>query len=453
MDRFHISGPTPLVGRVCASGAKNAALPALAASLLTDEPVTLHRIPRVRDLRTMRRLLDCLGVGSEEREARGPEGNADRWLPADPGDPKDPRERESRPETALVLQRVRPSSFTDAPYELVKTMRASVLVLGPLLARYGFARVSLPGGCAIGVRPIDQHLKGLAALGADVKLAGGYVETRASRLAGARFRFDLPTVTGTENLLLAACLARGTTVLENCAREPEVADLARLLNAMGARISGAGGDTVVIDGVDGLGGATHRVIPDRIEGGTYLIGAAITGGDVLLEQASAADLAPLLDKLAEVGVEIEVSPAGIRARAGDGSLRARDVATAPHPGFPTDLQAQYMALMTRAAGTSTIRETVFENRFQHAPELARMGARVHVDGGSARVDGPTELTGAAVMATDLRASACLVLAGVAAAGTTVVDRIYHLDRGYEGMELKLQGLGAHVARVAESMAT
>jgi UDP-N-acetylglucosamine 1-carboxyvinyltransferase len=457
MDRFHISGPTPLVGRVCSSGAKNAALPALAASLLTDEPVTLHRVPRVRDLRTMRRLLDCLGVGSEEREARGPEGNADPQRPADasPADQKRPESPESRPETALVLQRTRPSASTDAPYELVKTMRASVLVLGPLLARYGFARVSLPGGCAIGVRPIDQHLKGLAALGADVKLAGGYVETRASRLAGARFRFDLPTVTGTENLLLAACLARGTTVLENCAREPEVADLARLLNAMGARISGAGGDTIVVDGVDGLGGAAHRIIPDRIEGGTYLIGAAITGGDVLLEQANAADLAPLLDKLAEVGVEIEISPAGIRARAraGDGSLRARDVATAPHPGFPTDLQAQYMALMTRAEGTSTIRETVFENRFQHAPELARMGARVHVDGGSARVDGPTELTGAAVMATDLRASACLVLAGVAAAGTTVVHRIYHLDRGYEGMELKLQGLGAHVARVAETMAT
>jgi UDP-N-acetylglucosamine 1-carboxyvinyltransferase len=462
MDKFHISGPTPLVGRVCASGAKNAALPALAASLLTDEPVTLYRVPGVRDLRTMRRLLDYLGVGSEEREAQAaagdaaaPAGSERPGSPDSPENPESPDSLESRPETALVLQRARPSSSTDAPYELVKTMRASVLVLGPLLARFGFARVSLPGGCAIGVRPIDQHLKGLAALGADIKLAGGYVETRASRLAGARFRFDLPTVTGTENLLLAACLARGTTVLENCAREPEVADLARLLNAMGARISGAGGDTVVVDGVDGLGGAAHRVIPDRIEGGTYLIGAAITGGDVLLEQASAADLAPLLDKMAEVGVEIEVSPAGIRARArgGDGSLRARDVATAPHPGFPTDLQAQYMALMTRAAGTSTIRETVFENRFQHAPELARMGARIHVDGGSARIVGPTDLTGAAVMATDLRASACLVLAGVAAAGTTVVDRIYHLDRGYEGMELKLQGLGAHVVRVAESMAT
>jgi UDP-N-acetylglucosamine 1-carboxyvinyltransferase len=469
MDRFHISGPTPLIGRVRASGAKNAALPALAASLLTDEPLTLHRVPRVRDLRTMRRLLDYLGVGSEEerpadaRVAKDPEvprrsqDPPETRDPQEPRNPLDPRHQLPRPapssDSTLVLQRTHPSASTDAPYELVKTMRASVLVLGPLLARYGFARVSLPGGCAIGVRPIDQHLKGLAALGADVTLAGGYVETRASRLAGARFRFDLPTVTGTENLLLAACLARGTTVLENCAREPEVADLARLLNAMGARISGAGGETVVVDGVDALGGAAHEVIPDRIEGGTYLVGAAISGGDVLLERANAADLAPLLDKLAEVGVEIDVSPAGIRARAGDGGLRARDVATAPHPGFPTDLQAQYMALMTRAEGTATIRETVFENRFQHAPELARMGARVHVDGGSARVDGPTELAGAAVMATDLRASACLVLAGVAATGTTVVERIYHLDRGYEGMELKLQGLGARVARVAEPQAT
>ncbi|MBV8201820.1 MAG: UDP-N-acetylglucosamine 1-carboxyvinyltransferase [Acidobacteria bacterium] len=430
MDRFEISGPTPLVGRVRASGAKNAALPAVAAALLTDEPVTLHRIPKVRDLRTMRRLLEHLGVGSEEQEAPAAGGG----------------------EAALVLRRSRSNSQGDAPYELVKTMRASVLVLGPLLARYGFARVSLPGGCAIGVRPIDQHLKGLAALGADVRLASGYVETRAERLTGTRFRFDLPTVTGTENLLLAASLARGTTVLDNCAREPEVEDLARLLNAMGARIAGAGSQTIVVDGVDELGGAAHAVIPDRIEGGTYLIGAAITGGDVVLEQASAADLAPLLDKLAEIGVEIEVSSAGIRARAlkSNGVLRARDVATAPHPGFPTDLQAQYMALMTRAEGTSTIRETVFENRFQHAPELARMGARVAVDGGAARVQGPTPLAGAAVMATDLRASACLVLAGVAAEGTTVIHRIYHLDRGYEGMELKLQALGARVARLAES---
>jgi UDP-N-acetylglucosamine 1-carboxyvinyltransferase len=427
MDRFLITGPTALVGRVRASGAKNAALPALAAALLTDEPVELHHVPKVRDLRTMRRLLDHLGVDSHEPE----DGEA-----------------------TLVLRRARPNSPYDAPYDLVKTMRASVLVLGPLLARHGFARVSLPGGCAIGVRPIDQHLKGLAALGADVRLAHGYVETRADRLVGSRFRFDLPTVTGTENLLLAACLARGTTVLDNCAREPEVVDLARLLNAMGARISGAGGAAIVVDGVGELGGAVHTIIPDRIEGGTYLIGAAMTGGDVLLEEASAADLAPLLDKLTEIGVEVEVSPAGIRARAtqAGGALRASNVDTAPHPGFPTDLQAQYMALMTCAEGISTIRETVFENRFQHAPELARMGADVRVDGGSARVHGRTALAGAGVMATDLRASACLVLAGVAAQGETVVDRIYHLDRGYERMELKLRSLGANVVRAAETSA-
>jgi UDP-N-acetylglucosamine 1-carboxyvinyltransferase len=427
MERFQITGPTPLVGRVRASGAKNAALPALAAALLTDEPLRLRRVPGVRDLRTMRRLLAHLGVdGDDERPAGGDGG-------------------------VLVLRRARPNSPYDAPYDLVKTMRASVLVLGPLLARHGFARVSLPGGCAIGVRPIDQHLKGLAALGAEVRLEHGYVETRAGRLSGARFRFDLPTVTGTENLLLAASLARGTTVLENCAREPEVVDLARLLNAMGARIEGAGGETVVVEGVDELGGASHTVIPDRIEGGTYLIGAALSGGDVLLEGAEAADLAPLLDKLAEIGASVEVTAEGIRVAAGRGTapLRACDLDTAPHPGFPTDLQAQYMALMTCAEGVSTIRETVFENRFQHALELARMGADVRVEGGAARVYGRTPLSGAAVMATDLRASACLVLAGVAATGQTVVDRIYHLDRGYEGMELKLQALGARVERVPE----
>jgi UDP-N-acetylglucosamine 1-carboxyvinyltransferase len=421
MEKFHIVGPTRLAGRVRASGAKNAALPALAATLLAQEPVILHRVPRVRDLRTLGRLLDHLGVVSEIREGDGEEG-------------------------ALVFRRERPNdSAVDAPYDLVKTMRASVLVLGPLLARFGHARVSLPGGCAIGVRPIDQHLKGLEALGADVRLEHGYVEARADRLIGARFRFDMPTVTGTENVLLAASLARGTTVLENCAREPEVVDLANLLNAMGARISGAGEETITIDGVDGLGGAEHTIIPDRIEGGTYLVGAALTGGDVLLEGAEPADLAPLLDKLAEVGAVVEVSAEGIRVRA-DGALRASDIDTAPHPGFPTDLQAQFMALLTRAEGVASIRETVFENRFQHAPELSRMGADIRVEGSHARVHGPRALAGAAVMATDLRASACLVLAGVAAEGETVVDRIYHLDRGYEGMELKLQALGARVAR-------
>jgi UDP-N-acetylglucosamine 1-carboxyvinyltransferase len=418
MDKFHIVGPTRLAGRVKASGAKNAALPALAATLLTDEPTELHRIPRVRDIRTLCKLLGHLGMGWEER-----------------------------PDGALVLRREQPieASADEAPYDLVKTMRASVLVLGPLLARYGHARVSLPGGCAIGVRPIDQHLKGLEALGATVRLSHGYVETTADRLVGTRFRFDMPTVTGTENVLMAAALAHGTTVLERCAREPEVVDLANLLNAMGARISGAGEETIVVEGVRELGGAQHSVIADRIESGTYLIGAAMTGGDVLLEEANAADLAPLLDKLAEVGAAVETGAEGIRVRV-DGELQSADLETAPHPGFPTDLQAQYMALMTQAHGVSTIRETIFENRFQHAPELMRMGADIRVDGGSARVHGPTPLTGAGVMATDLRASACLVLAGVAAEGETVVDRIYHLERGYEGMELKLQSLGARVAR-------
>jgi UDP-N-acetylglucosamine 1-carboxyvinyltransferase len=422
MEKFHIVGPTRLHGRVAASGAKNAALPALTASLLTDETLTLRRVPRVQDIRTLRKLLDHLGMESREEDG------------------------------AIVLRRERPNPEHDAPYDLVKTMRASVLVLGPLLAKEGHARVSLPGGCAIGVRPIDQHLKALTALGAEVTLSHGYVETRAKRLTGTRFRFDMPTVTGTENVMMAAVLARGTTVLENCAREPEVIDLANLLNAMGARISGAGEETIVIDGVDGLGRAEHTIIPDRIEGGTYLIGAALTGGDVLLEGANAADLAPLMDKLAAVGAAVSVETDGIRVRADQG-IAARDLETAPHPGFPTDLQAQYMTLMTRAYGVSTISETIFENRFQHAPELARMGADIRVDGGRAQVHGPTRLTGAGVMATDLRASACLVLAGIAAEGETVIDRIYHLDRGYEQMELKLQRLGARVARWSVPMGT
>jgi UDP-N-acetylglucosamine 1-carboxyvinyltransferase len=419
MDKFRVTGPARLAGRVRASGAKNAALPALTASLLTDEPLDLHRVPRVRDIRTMRRLLDHLGIASVEGED---------------GD--------------LTLCREGDGSTADAPYELVKTMRASVLSLGPLVARRRHARVSLPGGCAIGVRPIDQHLKGLEALGADVHISHGYVEATARRLTGARFRFDLPTVTGTENVLMAACLAHGTSVLENCAREPEVADLARLLNAMGARIEGIGEATLIVHGVESLGGASHTIIPDRIEGGTYLIGAALTGGDVVLVDAEPADLAPLLAKLADAGATVETVDGGIRVHS-TGRLRACDAETAPHPGFPTDLQAQYMALMTQAEGVATIRETIFENRFQHAPELARMGADVRVEGGAAVVHGATPLSGADVMATDLRASACLVLAGLAADGETVIDRIYHLDRGYEGMELKLQSLGAQVARISD----
>ncbi|HXU32895.1 MAG TPA: UDP-N-acetylglucosamine 1-carboxyvinyltransferase [Thermoanaerobaculia bacterium] len=421
MDRFRIIGPTRLHGHVRASGAKNAALPALAASLLTDRPVRFTRVPRVRDIRTMLRLLEHLGVGAGEIGANG-ELTLERH--ATPGAPP-----------------------IEAPYDLMKTMRAGVLVLGPLLARFGRARVSLPGGCAIGVRPIDQHLKALEALGARVRLEHGYVEASCARLIGARFRFDMPTVTGTENLLMAACFARGTTVLDNCAREPEVVDLARLLRAMGAKLEGEGTETIEIEGVDELQGAEHVVISDRIEGGTYLVGAALTGGDVTLEDADPAALAPLLEQLALVGAAVAEGPEGIRVRA-DGRLQAADIETAPHPGFPTDLQAQYLALMTQAEGSATIRESVFENRFQHVPELMRMGADLQVEGRDVRVKGPTPLAGASVMATDLRASACLVLAGLIAEGETTVDRIYHLDRGYEAMEEKLRALGARVERIS-----
>ncbi len=417
MEKLKIHGPARLAGRIRASGAKNAALPALAASLLSDEPIELRHVPRVRDIRTMRQLLGHLGV--ESREQGG----------------------------ALILRDGRNGHPDDAPYELVKTMRASALVLGPLLARRGHARVSLPGGCAIGVRPIDQHLAGLEALGARVRLEHGYVEAEARLLVGTRFRFAVPTVGGTENLMMAACLARGTTVLENCAREPEIVDLARLLTAMGASIHGAGEDAIVIDGVERLGSARHTVIPDRIEAGTYLIGAALTSGDVTVEGTSPADLAPLLEKLEEIGARVEIGDDTIRVRR-HGELRPRGIVTEPHPGFPTDLQAQYMCLMTQAGGVATISETVFENRFQHVPELVRMGAEIHVERAScARVHGPARLSGSAVMATDLRASASLVLAGLAAEGETVVHRIYHLDRGYEKMESKLQKLGARVERI------
>ncbi len=419
MDRFRIVGPTRLSGEVRAGGAKNAALPALAATLLTDEPVQLENVPRVRDVKTMIRLLAHLGVESTWEAGR---------LRLEPGLATHPDE---------------------APYELVKTMRASVLVLGPLAAKRGHARVSLPGGCAIGVRPIDQHLAGLAALGAEVRLEHGDVEVVAPRLTGARYRFAMPTVTGTENLIMAACLAQGTTVLENCAREPEVADLARLLTSMGARIDGIGGETLRIEGVAGLSGAHHRVIPDRIEGGTYLIAGALTGGDVRLTGSAPEDLGPLLELLVSCGTTIECHADAIRARR-EGPLAPRDVVTAPYPGFPTDLQAQLMAMLTAAEGSSTITETIFENRMQHVAELTRMGANIRLDGRTARVHGPTPLSGARVMATDLRASACLVLAGLAATGETEVERIYHLDRGYESMETKLTKLGARVERIGES---
>jgi UDP-N-acetylglucosamine 1-carboxyvinyltransferase len=419
MDRFRITGPSRLAGTVAASGAKNAALPALAATLLADEPVVLRRVPKVRDIATMRRLLSLLGVESHDRDG------AVRLIPTHDG------------------------ASHEAMYEMVKTMRASVLVLGALVGRRHHARVSLPGGCAIGSRPIDQHLKGLDALGAQIRLEHGYVVAESKRLVGHPFRFDMATVTGTENLLMAASLAEGETILENCAREPEVVDLANLLTAMGAKIEGAGEETIRIEGVDQLGGAEHDIIGDRIEGGTYLVGAALTGGDVTLTDTNPQDVAPLLAALAAAGADVSTSPEGIRVRR-DGALVAHDVVTAPHPGFPTDLQAQWLALMTQAAGEARIEETIFENRFQHVAELRRMGAAIDVDGRSAVVHGPRPLSGANVMATDLRASACLVLAGVAAHGETVVERIYHLDRGYESMESKLQALGARVERVPGS---
>ncbi len=416
MKKLLIHGPARLAGTIRSSGAKNAALPVLAACLLGEEEIELHNVPEVQDIRTMLKLLEHLGVESEQLG-----------------------------ETVLLRPTGR-ASPDEAPYELVKTMRASVLSLGPLLARRGHARVSLPGGCAIGVRPIDLHLSGLEALGAKVEIEHGYVEARARRLVGARYRFPKPTVGGTENLLMAASLARGTTVLENCAREPEIVDLARMLCAMGAAISGAGEETITIEGRDSLGGANHRVIPDRIQDGTYLIAAAMTRGDVTVEGARPADLAPLLEKLEEIGARVEVTDHGVRLRH-EGDIRPRGIVTEPFPGFPTDLQAQYMALMTQAAGSSIVSETVFENRFQHVPELVRMGADIEIDGSYARIHGPAQLSGASVMATDLRASASLVLAGLVATGETRVHRIYHLDRGYTRMESILQQLGARVERI------
>ena len=416
--RLVIEGGVPLRGEVAASAAKNAALPALAASLLTAEPLVLDNVPALADVTTICALLERLGA----TVARDPDGGATR------------------------VQAARIASH-EAPYELVSTMRASVLVLGPMLARAGVARVALPGGCAIGLRPIDQHLKGLARLGAEISMDNGYVEARASRLKAAHITADLVTVTGTENLMMAAALAEGTTVIDNAAREPEVADLARLLGAMGARIDGAGTERIEIQGVPELGGARHRIIPDRVEAGTLLVAGAITGGDVTVTGVVPRHLTATLAKLEECGVAIEVGDDRVRARA-TGRPAAADVITSPFPGFPTDMQAQLMALLGVADGTSTITETVFENRLMHAAELRRLGARIETDGARAVVRGVAAYQGAPVMATDLRASASLVLAGLAASGTTEVSRVYHLDRGYERMEAKLAGLGARIRRVA-----
>ncbi len=417
MDKFLIRGGAPLNGEVAVSGAKNSALPALAACLLTEEPVVLRRIPRVRDVLTMEKLLRAIGarVGTEAGALRL--------------------------EAREILSPV-------APYELVKTMRASSLVLGPLTARARRARVSLPGGCAIGARPINLHLAGLEQLGATVSQEHGYIETQApDGLHGARFTFDRITVTGTEDVLMAAVLAQGETVLENAAREPEVKDLADLLVKMGARIEGAGTSTIRIQGVERLHGAEHTIIPDRIEAGTFLIAGAITGGETLVTGCVPAHLATLVVRLRQAGAE--VSPAGPDALGvrSSGGLRAEDMTTEEYPGFATDLQAQYMALMTQAEGISFITETIFENRFMHALELARMGANIRLEGRQAIVAGPTPLSGAGVLASDLRASASLVLAGLVARGETLIDRVYHIDRGYEKIESKLARLGARIQRV------
>ena len=424
MDQLLIHGGRPLSGTVTISGAKNAALPEMCAALLTSEPVQLTNVPRLHDVRTMRRLLEHMGVLVETHGERGGMGFA-------------------APDTLEP----------EAPYELVKTMRASVLVLGPLLARFGRARVSLPGGCAIGSRPVDQHIKGLQAMGAEITVEHGYMEARLpagrTRLTGARITTDMVTVTGTENLLMAACLAEGETVLENAAQEPEVSDLAELLIKMGARIEGQGSSHIRVQGVDRLHGCTHRVVADRIEAGTFLCAVAACGGDALLRHARADHLEAVIDKLRDAGVQVTAEADGLRVASGGGArLKAQGFRTMEYPGFPTDMQAQFMTLNLVAQGTVSVTETIFENRFMHVNELMRLGAEIMVDGRVATVAGGARLSGARVMATDLRASASLVIAGLVAEGETVVDRIYHLDRGYDQMEEKLRGLGADIERVA-----
>ncbi len=416
MDKFRITGGRPLEGRIQISGAKNSALPCMAAALLTPETVILHNLPYVRDIITMRRLLEDLGCTVLMPELR-----------------------------TLKISAAK-VEFFEASYELVKTMRASVLALGPLLARFGEARVSMPGGCAIGQRPIDLHLTGFEKLGASVSLEGGDVVARAERLQGREIYFDKVTVTGTENLMMAASLAEGVTVLNNVAREPEVADLADLLNKMGARIQGAGSSTITIEGVRELGGAEHTIIPDRIETGTFIAAAAITGGELEIANCSPQHLTAVIDKLRETGVRIEQPNSfSLRVRAANSTMPS-DVTTLPYPGFPTDMQAQYMTLMTQADGMSIITETIFENRFMHAAELLRMGARIHINGRQAVIEGDGGLMGARLLASDLRASASLVLAGLAAGGETVIDRVYHIDRGYEKIEEKLRSVGAEIER-------
>jgi len=419
MDKIVIDGGKRLRGEVRVSGAKNAALPILCSAILTGGENTFQNVPVLRDIRTMARLLRSMGAGVE----------GERTVHID----------------TTKLDRL------EAGYELVKTMRASVLVLGPLVARYGQARVSLPGGCAIGARPIDQHLKGLEAMGAKIRLSHGYVEARAKRLHGARIVCDLVTVTGTENLMMAATLAKGRTVLENAAREPEVEELARVLNKMGARIEGAGTSAITIEGVDTLHPIEHAIIPDRIEAGTFMVAAAVTKGDVLLKDCLPEHLDAVIAKLRSAGAEITAQDGGLRVRARQ-DLKPVDITTQPYPGFPTDMQAQFMVLAAVALGQSVITETIFENRYMHVQELARMGADIHVDGRTSIVRGVPRLMGTTVMASDLRASAALVLAGLVAEGETEVRRVYHMDRGYERMEKKLEKLGARIRRAEDAEA-
>lgn len=419
MDKLIIEGGAKLNGEITVSGAKNAALPILCAALLAETPLHLTSVAALKDIDTTLKLLDTMGV------------------------------KVTRDNDKVSLDASDVTSF-EATYEMVKTMRASILVLGPLLARFGSARVSLPGGCAIGSRPVDLHIKGLQAMGAAIHITHGYIQASTlhlpnRRLQGAKYYMDLVTVTGTENLMMAAALAQGTTVLENAAKEPEVVDLAECLNKMGAKIKGAGTDTITIEGVERLTGATHNIVCDRIEAGTYMVAAAMTGGDVTLRNARPDLLEAVVEKLREAGVTVTHTTDSITVK-GNGKLKAVNIRTAPHPAFPTDMQAQFMAMNTIAEGVSTVVETIFENRFMHVQELQRMGADINVEGNTALVKGISQLEGASVMATDLRASAGLVLAGLVADGETVIDRIYHLDRGYELLEEKLTSLGAKVRR-------
>ncbi len=423
MDKFVVRGGNPLLGTIKVSGAKNSALPCMAAAILTADEVVLENIPQVRDIETERKLLESMGAHVELGYGRA--------------------QHRTTIQCAVL-------SDPEAKYEIVKTMRASSLVLGPLIARTGMARVAVPGGCAIGGRPIDLHLKGLELMGAKITQEHGYIEARTERLKGAHILFDKITVTGTEDLLMAAVLAEGETLMENCAQEPEVTDLAAMLIGMGAKIEGAGTSTIRVQGVDKLHGVRHRINPDRIEAGTFLIAGAISGGDLNVDCCNPLHLAAVISKLEECGVRLDVGKDSIRVRSeGGGSLRAADMSTVEYPGFATDMQAQFMALMTQAEGTSNISENIFENRFMHVSELVRMGANIRVEGRTATVRGRTPLQGAAVMCSDLRASASLVLASLIADGETILDRVYHIDRGYEHIEEKLRGVGAMIRRMGD----